>query len=561
MRNILPYDKTRLGQDTGWYCGPATVQTILSGRDVFFTEAEIARETEAEEGNHGWDDKDGTDHIRQVATVLNRRLPGSNYQMVEVPRYLDPAGVDRLFAHIRRSIDAGYGVGVNIVAPPSNRPRGVLGSPSPSYPANRTTWHYFAVMGYDSDARAVWVVDSGFQPREYWLAGDQLATLIVPKGYAYADAEPLASIPDAPPSRPDAAAILSTVMGASVSLDRYRQLLPAVGDALARSGCTSSDRIAMWCAQIGHESVGLKYMRELWGPTSDQLTYQGRMGNDQPGDGRRYLGRGPIQITGKNNYRALSQWAHSKGYAPTPTFFVDQPEQLEAERYAFLGAIWYWTEAQPRLNAYADTRNVDDASRAINSPAWIGTTRQANGIGDRRTRYQRALAMGSELLALTAGAGDWNTIHTELMGQTAMASPQEVGAELVGNADHHVVKIWRNVKDWAAGSSNVRSLQDKVTRLLREWTEAAALPGENYDVGRADGASLGPMGPRNALYRVLFETTFWQPRLPLARLRGKRGNKDTLLGHARDAASYGDVVDRKLDKIAAALDIDLSDVE
>jgi len=46
MRRVLDYDKTRLGQDTGWYCGPATVQTILSGRGIYLTEAEIAAQTE-----------------------------------------------------------------------------------------------------------------------------------------------------------------------------------------------------------------------------------------------------------------------------------------------------------------------------------------------------------------------------------------------------------------------------------------------------------------------------------------------------------------------------------
>jgi hypothetical protein len=47
-------------------------------------------------------------------------------------------------------------------------------------------------MGYDDTpgARAVWIADSGFWPFGYWCGFDQVATLIPPKGYTYADAAP-----------------------------------------------------------------------------------------------------------------------------------------------------------------------------------------------------------------------------------------------------------------------------------------------------------------------------------------------------------------------------------
>lgn len=95
---------------------------------------------------------------------------------------------DTLWEHIRGSIDAGYGLVANIVAPPSNYPRASYTSTiSPAYHGG-TVYHYVAVMGYARDAAGVahvWVADSGFSPYGYWCTLAQLASLIPPKGYAY----------------------------------------------------------------------------------------------------------------------------------------------------------------------------------------------------------------------------------------------------------------------------------------------------------------------------------------------------------------------------------------
>lgn len=177
---VLAYDHSITPQEQSWDCGPASTQVVLSGRGIVDSESDLI----TREGTN----LDGTADISQVSNALNQSLPDAGY----VVAYMrdDPPTQDQkdaLWSAITRSIDAGYGLVANIVAPPSNYPRGVKGSQSPSY-GGGTVFHYVPLMGYDPDERAVWVADPGFQPFGYWVSFDQLATLIPPKGYCYATA-------------------------------------------------------------------------------------------------------------------------------------------------------------------------------------------------------------------------------------------------------------------------------------------------------------------------------------------------------------------------------------
>ena len=183
--------------------------------------------------------------------------------------------------------------------------------------------------------------------------------------------------------------ILAEAMGRSEPLERYQTLLPRVAAALRDCECTTVDRIAMWMAQLGHESGGLTYMEEI----ADGSAYEGRtdLGNIQAGDGPRYKGRGPIQLTGRDNYAAVSLWAHGRNLVPSPTFFVDEPGRLAGDRFGFLGVVWYWTVARD-LNAFADGGDLEGATRAINGGL--------HGIKDRRARWKRCRRLGTRLLTV-----------------------------------------------------------------------------------------------------------------------------------------------------------------
>jgi putative chitinase len=71
-------------------------------------------------------------------------------------------------------------------------------------------------------------------------------------------------------------------------------------------GVTTPDQQAAFIAEWARETAGFALLREVWGPTAAQLRYEVRadLGNTQPGDGKRFVGRGFPQFTGRANYTA-----------------------------------------------------------------------------------------------------------------------------------------------------------------------------------------------------------------------------------------------------------------
>src|SRR5574338_1626467 len=164
---VLPYDRTIVTQDTYYWCGPASTQNVLNSRGINVSEPELARQIGTTQN--------GTDFVGLIVPVLNRYLDGGYVAVYMEQDPPTPAQCERLWSDIVRSIDGGYGVVANIVAPPSNYPR--AGPPSTNSPAysGGTVYHYVALMGYSDDGpRRVWVADSGFSPYGYWVGFGQL---------------------------------------------------------------------------------------------------------------------------------------------------------------------------------------------------------------------------------------------------------------------------------------------------------------------------------------------------------------------------------------------------
>jgi putative chitinase len=83
------------------------------------------------------------------------------------------------------------------------------------------------------------------------------------------------------------------------------QYLPHLNRALGEGQINTCKRKSAFLAQIAHESAQLRYFEEI----ASGAAYEGRrdLGNTQPGDGRRFKGRGPIQLTGRANYQRAGQ--------------------------------------------------------------------------------------------------------------------------------------------------------------------------------------------------------------------------------------------------------------
>lgn len=131
-------------------------------------------------------------------------------------------------------------------------------------------------------------------------------------------------------------------------------------------------RLAHFMAQLAHESGSFRYMEEI----ASGSAYEGRkdLGNTSPGDGKRFKGRGPIQLTGRANYRRFGQ-----------RIGIDLERHPEIAAVPSIGlhtALEYWKDRD--LNALADSDDVTAITRKING----GT----NGLADRKAHLAKIKA-------------------------------------------------------------------------------------------------------------------------------------------------------------------------
>ncbi len=149
------------------------------------------------------------------------------------------------------------------------------------------------------------------------------------------------------------------------TIDRAQELGLAANALFPRFGIMFQPlRLAHFMAQLIHESGSFRYMEEI----ASGQAYEGRadLGNTQPGDGRLYKGRGPIQITGRGNYRRYGR-----------EIGIDIERHPEIAAIPSIGlqlALEFWDSKS--LNVLAEADDVVGITKKING----GT----NGLDDRK---------------------------------------------------------------------------------------------------------------------------------------------------------------------------------
>ena len=162
-------------------------------------------------------------------------------------------------------------------------------------------------------------------------------------------------------------------------------------------------RQACFIGQCMHESAGFKVTREnlnysakglmaTWPsrfPDMDTAekyehnpekiaskVYMGRMGNTTPEEAGMYIGRGLIQITGKDAYKSASEALKEN--------LLANPQLAEEPLYAALTAGWFWN--RKGLNDLADQNNYEatkEMTKRINGGVL--------GLDDRIAKINMAL--------------------------------------------------------------------------------------------------------------------------------------------------------------------------
>lgn len=163
--------------------------------------------------------------------------------------------------------------------------------------------------------------------------------------------------------------ILAKVMPYA-SKDRVQAFAQPLSDAMTEFSITTAFRQAMFLANVAQETGSLFYLREI----ADGSAYEGRadLGNTQPGDGKRFPGRGCLQATGRSMYEKL------RGALGLDC--VSNPQLLELPGPAARSAAWIWT-VDKKLNTFADARKFWQTCKGING----GT----NGLDERIEHYVR----------------------------------------------------------------------------------------------------------------------------------------------------------------------------
>jgi putative chitinase len=178
--------------------------------------------------------------------------------------------------------------------------------------------------------------------------------------------------------------------------------LKPLEDTFAKYDINTPERQAAFIGQCAYESNNFKTLEENLNYSAEGLmrtwpsrfpdlatamkyahqpakiagkVYNGRLGNKNEEEAAKYLGRGLIQLTGKENYANCG--------SGIGVDLLSNPNLLNTPEYAALSAGWFWNKKG--LNALADSQDFETMTKRING----GTL----GLEDRKTKIAKALSV------------------------------------------------------------------------------------------------------------------------------------------------------------------------
>ena len=186
-----------------------------------------------------------------------------------------------------------------------------------------------------------------------------------------------------------------------ITTEQFKRIMPYAGNrvgifteplaaAMEEFQINDVARKSAFISQLAHESGEFRYMREI----ADGSAYEGRadLGNTEPGDGRRFPGRGPMQITGRKNTRLCSLALYGDER------LLDTPQLLEQPVDGCRAAGWFWRvgaglNLSQRAIAYGvpvgcDLNNLADAGDF--EGITLAVNGGLNGFAERKAYYARA---------------------------------------------------------------------------------------------------------------------------------------------------------------------------
>ena len=206
---------------------------------------------------------------------------------------------------------------------------------------------------------------------------------------------------------------------------------------------------ALFLSQVHVETGGFSAFREKINPNRAERNYGlgtvsgTNLGNTQPGDGAKFIGRGPLQITGRWNYANLSK-EMGINLLKNPDIVATDPEVGLGTAFAH----WNWLKKFKKgFREAINSGNIEKVSKYING-----------GYNGMKARIQ-AFGQYAKLIS----AGKIKEIGTDLWNNTK---------ELASNAADKAGELYNQGKDYITNSDTYKQVSDKASDVLNTVTNS-----------------------------------------------------------------------------------------